>query len=168
MSLLIIAKFIDILPIFASIIILRYCLKVKGGSWQDKVLVQIGGSRFKREDQQFIISVVEDIYTSLGFIGEASIIIVGSIVVVMKNYISRNDEVPLFIINFEVLFLIMLLIVYLITSINIYRMKLTLVDRKVTSRLFCKSTYEQIYDNLLKLGYVFLGVISLEFLIFSN
>ena len=99
MSLITIGKIIDILPVVASIVILRYCLKVKGGGWQNKVLVQIGGSRFKNEDKQFIISVVEDIYTSLGFIGEASIIIVGSVVVVMKNYILRSNDVSLLMIN---------------------------------------------------------------------
>lgn len=126
-------------------------LQVKKGYWLEKIKKQLERYDLSVDKLNNIIDIVEDVYTSISFVGAVIAILFGVILIIIKeSFVSKN--LPFLSIDFCIL--VSLMVVYIVSLHKIFSMKTKLLTRKIhiffLSRLI---SYCELLIALLLIGY---------------
>jgi hypothetical protein len=139
----------EIVPVIISIFLL-YSLRIRKSYWESKVLYQIEKYRIKDDEKKHIVDIVEDVNESINFLGSVIAILIGIVLILIKRWADPTSINT----SFEYYILFSLLILYLLSLFKLYRMKKELQSDNPKVWKLRKYTYSQVYEFLLKIGYV--------------
>ena len=139
----------EIVPVIISIFLL-YSIQIKKSYWESKILYQIRRYNIKDYEKKYIVDIVEDVNKSLNFLGSVIAILVGIILIVLKRWLDKTANNTFF----EHSILLILLIIYLFSLHKLYHMKNELQSDHPKFWQLRKYTYAQVYEFLLKIGYL--------------
>ena len=137
-------------------------MKIKKSFWEKKIELQL--SRFKglnNKDINHILEIVDDISTSIGFIGSFISILFGIILIIIKESIEKK---MFLVISMESFVLLLLTVIYLSVLGKLFFMKKVLLSQECKVPGLRKHSYASLFNYLLCIGYV----ITIAIVIRSN
>lgn len=140
----------EILPIALSIVLL-VSMKIRKSYWESKIVRQMSKfANMDKEDNKFIISIVEDVGVSTSFVGAIFAILFAVILIFIKECVVNGT------IDFssvEFICLIILIVIYSAILIRLFTMKDVLLCKPCSFCLFRNLNYIQLFTYCLYLGY---------------
>lgn len=140
----------EVSPIILSIFLLTM-LHVRRRYWFEKIEKHLSRYDLSKDKLNNIVEIVEDVYTSISFVGAIIAILFGIVLVIFKESVV-NKSLPFLSVDFCIL--VCLALVYMAALYKIFSMKTKLLTRELSTPFLSKLSYCQIFNALLIIGYV--------------
>jgi hypothetical protein len=141
---------LEVFPIILSVILLAV-ISIRKSFWESKVTLQMSRiEHINKEDIKHVVAIVDDISTSVGFLGAIISILFGIILIIIGEIL---DSKTVSFGSIKFVLLLSLVVIYISALILLYSMKAVLLREKCRTPFFQWCSYASLFNGLVYIGY---------------